>query len=159
MGVVYWAVYHEEVIGPIVYAFLYLVIAGFCAQKAFKHELELPIKISLSAQVILAMVFILVILGVHRDPIYVAVFAVLFLLVIISLIPVFYWAAHQHLPTSLLLPTSLTGGIIIISMSVVGYVLDAISGFSIFTLIMVLIWVVLLGTSAGFTFRKEYLRQ
>ena len=66
LGVSYWGVYNAEVVGPVVYSFIYMLILGYFIYKAFRHSLELKIRISLGIKIILLKIFILITLGLHR---------------------------------------------------------------------------------------------
>ena len=77
---------------------------------------------------------------------------------LISLIAVYYEAVYQHVPTKIIVLVSVLNGSIIIGISVAGYVLEVLSGFAIFTIIMVLVWLVLLGASTALAIQK-YNRQ
>ena len=66
LGVSYWGVYNAEVVGPVVYSFIYIAILSYFIYKAFRHHLELRIRISLGIKILLLMIFILITLGIQR---------------------------------------------------------------------------------------------
>ena len=66
LGIAYWSVYNSEVVGPVAFSCVFLLILGFLAYKSFRHDLEIRIKVSLTVKILLLIVFILITLGLHR---------------------------------------------------------------------------------------------
>ena len=75
-------------------------------------------------------------------------------IILISLIAVYFQAVHDHIPKKIIILVSVLIGSIIISLSVVGFVLKILSGFVIFTIIMALIWISLLSASVAIAIQK-----
>ena len=108
----------------------------------------------MGAKILCALIFVLITLGIHRDAIYVAIFALIFFIGLMLTIPLYFKLRDGVVGKKVYLPV---GGIIIaavVVLSVIGYITKILSSFSIFTIVMFMLSIGFLATSAAIAVGK-----
>lgn len=130
---------YKYIWGPLVWAVIYLLLAGVMVGIGINKKLDIKIIIALGIKIVLTLVFICVILGVSFDPQVVIVTAVIIILIAISLIGVYFRLKQDNVPqwVSILIGCFVFTGIA--TLAGLGFAFDIVSDFIVFTIIMALI--------------------
>lgn len=125
--------------GPLVWAVIYLMLAGAMIGIGINKKLDIKIIIALGIKILLTLVFICAILGVSFDPQVVIVTATIIVLVAFSLIAVYFRLKQDNVPrwVSILIGCIVFAGIA--TLAGLGFAFDIVSDFAVFTIIMGLI--------------------
>ena len=155
LGVVYWSVFNSEVIGPVVFGIIYSIFGAYCLHKNMSAQVESKLMIIfIGAKILCALTFVLITLGIHRDYIYVSIFALIFFIGLMLTIPLYFKLRDGVVSKKIYLPV---GGIIIaavVVLSVIGYLTKILSSFSIFTIVMLMLSIGFLAASVAIALGK-----
>ena len=66
LGIGYWAAFDSEVVGPVVYSILYIVLALYLFISCYRVQFVLKIVIILSLQILLCIAFIEITVALFR---------------------------------------------------------------------------------------------
>lgn len=83
----------------------------------------------------------------HTTVVYATIFGVLFAIVVILQVPLYFKLTQDHIPKLVLILTSIPIGIIVITISIIGYINHILSSFAIFSIIMFIIFISLFITA------------
>lgn len=101
------------------------------------------------------MAFIEITVALFREIQVAIIFAIVFLVLVILQLPVYFMLVHEYVPKTVI---SLCGGTIIgavVAAAVIGYVKNILSSFTIFSIVMLMVFITLFATSIALYLHKE----
>ena len=152
---IYWAVFHFYIWGPIIWGVFYIIIAGILIGIGVKKNLELKIKIILSTKILLILVLICVVLGIHFALVVVVVTVTIIVLAGVGLIGIYFRVAQDVIPKWVSILIFCVFFIGIVALAVLGLVFDVVSSLAVFTIISGMIEISLLAASFAIYIQKH----
>ena len=134
---------------------LYAILGCLLLQRIFSAQLNEPLPIiSLCIKIAASLLFVLVTLGLYRSFIFVSIFALVFYIGIVLMVPLYFKYKYGFVRKRVYLPA---GGLIIggiTALSIVGYIFNVLSSFAIFTIVMVMLFLGFLSASITLAISK-----
>ena len=155
LGISYWSVFSSQIVGPIVYGFIYVAMCAYFLQKLIPLHPPIYYLVFLGLKILGSIILILVVLGLYRSTVYVAVFAVIFFIGIILMLPLYFQLTYGYIPRKVVLGSAIPIIVAVVTLSVIGYVNNVLTAFSIFTIIMIMLFLGFLFASTSIWIRKN----
>ena len=115
----------------------------------FANSLSKLIQISLGIVIGLKAIFILVTLGIQTETIYVTIFSLIFFIIALGLVILYFYLRDNYVQKKVIITCSVLVFIASVALAVIGYILQVLSSFAVFTISLVLIYLSFLLSSIG----------
>lgn len=143
MGVVFWGFQYQITFGGIAWAVLQCLLYGFSLKTGLGKQMDIYLLIMLIIKIIILLCFICLILGLNYG---LAVGIVSISIVICCLLGVInmYYLNTSHLPKAIKYITGALIVTIVVALALIGFLMNVLSDFTVFTILMAVIIVALL---------------
>lgn len=144
MAVVFWGVEYEITYGGIIWSVVSILLYFLSLTTGLDKNMDLFFVVILCAKIILLLCFICLLLGLQYGVGVGVVSIAVVLCCLMGAINMYYLRKKSHLPKLVKYGTGLVIVCIVVALAVTGFVLDFLSDFSVFTILMAIIVVAIL---------------
>ena len=139
MGIVFWGIEYEITFGGIIWAIAACVLYALSLKTGLQKHMDLWLVIVLISKIILLLLFICLILWLNYGPGVGIVSISIVICCIMGAINVYYLNRQSHLPKFVKYVTGFVIIAIVVVLAVIGFMLDVLSDFTVFTILMAII--------------------